>query len=139
MDIKTTSLKELNAFWKFEKEALNGSSIQKRSYKLYNTPITNFTIDDIRFMIGQEIGLKHLIPISIDYLREDILTEGMYYPGDLLKMVLTIHTSFWKNHQQEKKDLQSLIKKSELNVNLLNLDESSKTKFREIINDFLSL
>lgn len=63
MDIKTTSLKELNAFWKFEKEALNGSSIQKRSYKLYNTPITNFTVDDIRFMIGQEIGLKHLIPI----------------------------------------------------------------------------
>ena len=25
----STSLKELNAFWRFEKEALNGSSIQK--------------------------------------------------------------------------------------------------------------
>ncbi|HEX2532373.1 MAG TPA: contact-dependent growth inhibition system immunity protein, partial [Chitinophagaceae bacterium] len=39
------------------------SSIQLRSYQLYAKRIGDYSTDDLRFMIGQEIGLDILVPI----------------------------------------------------------------------------
>jgi hypothetical protein len=49
-------------------------------------------------MIGQNIGLPFLIPIAIKQLAKNILAEGDYYEGDLLKAVLTSEHVYWKNN-----------------------------------------
>lgn len=75
------------------------SSLIKTCNQLRKKPIQEFTIEDLRLMIGQEIGLEFLIPLAIEKLTLDILAEGDYYEGDLLKSVINVHSTFWKEHK----------------------------------------
>ena len=45
-------------------------------------------VEDLRIMIGQEIGLDYLIPVAVAELEREPLAEGDYYPGDLLANVI---------------------------------------------------
>ena len=47
-------------------------------------------------MIGQQIGLQHLIPLAIDELSRNPLVAGDLYPGDLLASVLRAEPAFWR-------------------------------------------
>ena len=71
------------------------SSIVQRLLKLRQTPINDFGIDDIRFMIIQGVGLKYLLTEAIELLDKNILTEGNYYEGDLLNAVLKMNADQW--------------------------------------------
>jgi len=66
-------------------------------HKLRKKQLCELEIEDLRIMIGQNIGLKYLIPIAINALHDNILAEGDYYEGDLLKSVLSSDASYWKN------------------------------------------
>ena len=41
------------------------SSLVKNCYRLRRVPLKHFRIEDLRLMIGQEIGLKYLLPIAL--------------------------------------------------------------------------
>ena len=58
-------------------------------------PISEFTVDDIRFMIVQGVGLKYLLIEAIELLSQDLLTEGSYYEGDLFNAVLKLDKGQW--------------------------------------------
>jgi len=68
--------------------------------QLTKIPINNFTIEDLRIMISQNVGLRYLVPLAIEKLKKDILAEGDFYPGDLLKSVASIESDFWVRHKQ---------------------------------------
>jgi hypothetical protein len=57
---------------------------------LLRIPLNDYTIENLRVMIGQGFGLPYLIPLAIEKLKEDIFAEGDLYPGDLLSNVLNI-------------------------------------------------
>jgi hypothetical protein len=76
------------------------SYLVKRSSELIKTPLNEFTTEDLRLMIGQEIGLPYLVPLAIEKLTENLFAEGDYYPGDLLAMLLKIKPAFWRENQQ---------------------------------------
>jgi hypothetical protein len=63
-------------------------------------PLCEFEIEDLRILIGQSIGLPFLIPLAIEELEKDILAEGDFYEGDLLKSVLTSDVNYWKSAQE---------------------------------------
>lgn len=65
-------------------------------HKLRKKQLKDFHIEDLRIMISQNIGLIFLIPLAIDRLKENILAEGDFYEGDLLKAVLTSDVNYWK-------------------------------------------
>jgi len=67
----------------------------KRCLELCKIPLHNFTIGDLRLMIGQEFSLAYLIPMALVHLRQDLFVEGDYYPGDLLNAVVTVDSEFW--------------------------------------------
>ena len=67
-------------------------------YQLRKKPVGTFEIEDLRIMIGQSIGLQFLIPLAIEKLKTNVLTEGDFYPGDLLSSVLTSDPGFWIDH-----------------------------------------
>ncbi len=85
------------------------SHLVKTCHQLRKKPLKEFEIEDLRIMIGQNIGLKFLVPIAIEELKENILAEGDYYEGDLLKAVLTSEVSFWTERVDLLDELDKLI------------------------------
>ena len=86
------------------------TNMVKRCLELCKVPLNQFTVEDLRLMIGQNFSLRHLIPLSIEHLKTDIFVEGDYYPGDLLKNVLSVDTKFWTDNKPLWNEVNELIK-----------------------------
>ncbi len=95
-----------------------------RCAELCSTPLNEFSIEDLRIMIGQQIGLDYLIPLAIEILKKDLFAEGDYFEGDLLKNVLLVDTAFWDNTKEHWQVLNQLIKNSR--------EEIAKAKFETV-------
>jgi CDI immunity proteins len=57
-------------------------------HRLRKKLLAEFTAEDLRIMIGQGVGLPHLMPLAIEVLERKPLAEGDFYPGDLLSTVV---------------------------------------------------
>jgi CDI immunity proteins len=86
------------------------SHLVTRCHELRKLSLDNFTTEDLRIMIGQEIGLDYLIPLALEVLTIDLFSEGDFYEGDLLKNVLIVKTEFWNNNKDYWATLNDLIK-----------------------------
>lgn len=62
-------------------------------------------------MIGQQIGLKWLLPMAVEILEREPLAEGDLYAGDLLASVLRVDTDFWTEHWAWRDRLQRLLER----------------------------
>lgn len=76
------------------------SLVVNTCHQLRKKPLRNFTIEDLRIMIGQNINLEFLIPIAIEQLKKNILAKGDFYEGDLLKNVLDCDSIFWASNRE---------------------------------------
>jgi hypothetical protein len=85
------------------------SQLVQRCHELRKAPISQFTTEDLRIVIGQDIGLQWLIPLALEKLEEDILAEGDCYPGDLLKNVTRVPQEFWESNPELHIKLKKLI------------------------------
>ena len=61
-------------------------------------------------MIIQGIGLKYLLVEAIGLLKENLMTEGNYYEGDLLNSVLQINKEQWEPLSEHWYSVNTLIK-----------------------------
>ncbi len=64
--------------------------------ELRRKPIGGLTVEDMRLLIRQNVGLAHLLPLAVDVLRVEPLAEGDMYEGDLLAAVLTRSAKVWR-------------------------------------------
>lgn len=71
------------------------SHLVTECHRLRRIPIREFTAENLRIMIGQQIGLPYLIPLALELLRGDPFTAGDFYEGDLLAAVLRADSRFW--------------------------------------------
>jgi hypothetical protein len=46
--------------------------------RLKKKPIDEFTVEDLRIMIGQNTGTEHLLPIAVDVIEKNPWAEGVY-------------------------------------------------------------
>ena len=99
-----------------EKEKWNtfdsDSRLIKRIKELRKVPLDNFSVEDLRLMIGQRESLEYLIPLAIEKLRTDIIAEGDMYKGDLLLAVVNIQQDYWDKSPEQKEELIELITKN---------------------------
>lgn len=65
-----------------------GSYLFTTIHRLRTKPLDEFSIEDLRIMIGQKIGLPYLIPLAVAELECEPLTQGDYFQGDLLSSVI---------------------------------------------------
>ena len=86
------------------------TNMVKRCLELCRLPLDEFTVEDLRLMIGQQFGLPYLIPLALEQLSNDLFIEGNFFPGDLLKNVLAIDEIFWKDNKHLWTQLNELIK-----------------------------
>jgi hypothetical protein len=75
------------------------SSLVTTCHRLRTKPIDEFSVEDLRIMIGQQIGLPHLVPLAVAALEREPLAEGNYYPGDLLANLIDARE--WLQANQE--------------------------------------
>src|SRR5687768_15480469 len=88
------------------------SYLVKTIHALRKKRLMEFETEDLRIMIGQNFILQYLIPLAIDQLKEDILAEGHFYRGDLLKAVLDSDKNFWIQHKDDWLTVKGLFKKN---------------------------
>lgn len=102
-------------------------------HNLRKKQLKEFDTEDLRIMIGQNIGLKYLIPLAFETLNENILAEGHLYEGDLLKMVLTSDSDYWKNETDNWKRMLDIYNK---NIEEIKKEAAEYNTGRKIIKAF---
>jgi CDI immunity proteins len=65
-------------------------------YRLRKKPIDQFTVEDLRIMIGQDIGTEYLMPKALNVLEANPLADGDFYAGDLLHSLMKLQGEYWK-------------------------------------------
>ena len=105
---KSKSLEQLeNTYWKEPVEFPSGLVINCHKYR--KIPLKELTVEQIRLLISQKIGLEFLTEIALEKLELDILAEGNIYEGDLLEAVSRIPAEFWIEKQPGIQKLERLV------------------------------
>lgn len=79
-------------------ESAFDSQLIRKTTALRKIPLASFSVEDLRIIIGQHMSLDYLIPLALEKLAENLLAEGDYYKGDLLKSVQSVPVEFWDNN-----------------------------------------
>lgn len=134
------SISELEG-WKWKDAIPNEdeSYVIRNFFRLHTMPIVEMDLSDIRFLIGQNSGLKYLVPLALEELKKDLFVETEYYPGDLFCSLLRVNNepNFWNAHPNEKQELIDLYTvQKEVFVSLdipWEIKKSIKEAFKEFI------
>lgn len=95
------SIEELeNDFWG---EPTFDSYVVTTCHRARKKPIKLLSKEEIRCLIGQKTGLKFLLPIAVDILKNEPLIDITYFKGDLLLTLLRLEISDWEYNQNELK------------------------------------
>ena len=74
------------------------SHLVSECHRLRRVPLADLTREDLRLLIGQEIGLGYLVPLALAQLAADPFAAGDFYAGDLLRAVVGAPDRFWADH-----------------------------------------
>jgi hypothetical protein len=77
------------------------SHLVREAHRLRTVPIGKLTVENLRLLLGQQIGTNWLMPLALAKLSQDPLAEGDFYPGDLLSSVLDINATYWSDHPDD--------------------------------------
>ncbi|MDR7219973.1 contact-dependent growth inhibition system immunity protein [Aminobacter aminovorans] len=80
--------------WPASKEPAPTPLVERCEIAL-DTRLRDFSKEQIRLLIGQEIGLEYLVPKALAILTEDPMIGVTHYPGDLLSACLRVNKDFW--------------------------------------------
>jgi hypothetical protein len=82
----------------------DATGLIRNSHRLGRVPVGSLSNDDLRLLLGQQIGAAWLVPIALARLREEPLA-GDLYPGDLLNAVLRTDSLHWGMHPEDRASL----------------------------------
>ena len=101
------SLEQLeNDYWK---DIDFPTTLVKKCHALRKVPLNQLSLEQVRLLLGQRLGTVYLIPIALQFLNENILAEGDFYPGDLLSNVLDLPPEDWRGNEQARIQLTELL------------------------------
>lgn len=107
------------------------SYLTQTCYQLRHKLLRDFSVEDLRIMIGQGIGLPYLLPKAIKVLRDDPFAEGRHYIGDLLCQVLRVDAAFYSANLSMKKEVGEIVDIAWSVLHVLDEDDARFAK-REI-------
>ncbi len=109
------------------------SHLVTECHRLRRVPLCELTTEDLRIMIGQQIGLEYLIPLAIERLRDDPLAEGDFCPGDLLQNVLRADSRFLVDHLDYRRAIADIVARAF--ASLQSLEESERESTEKVLKD----
>lgn len=101
------SIEELEGF--YPKDSAVDSYVIRTSLEAVKKPLSRLSNEEIRLLIGQKIGLKHLIPMAVETIYEEPLIEVGYFEGDLLLQLLRLSESDWCDNKEDFKWLRAIV------------------------------
>ena len=115
-----------NDFWTEPVEFTSGLVVNCHKYR--KIPIDELTIEQLRLLISQKIGLKYIVELGINELDKNVLAEGDFYEGDLLMAISNVQPEFWNENKTEFWNFKNIV---ERNSELIKL-ELGENKFDRI-------
>lgn len=100
----------INEKWQDEEPRVDASYPVRHMFELYQTKLSNFTVEDVRFLIGQKTALEQMVPLSLYVLDDNILASGDFYDGDLLQALLSVPEDYWDKHTIQTQTLLEMLK-----------------------------
>src|SRR5260221_10351824 len=85
------------------------SYLVRTCHALRRKPLRDFTVEDLRIMIGQNFSLDYLVPLAIEQFQHDPLAAGGFYNGDLLASVLRVRSSFWQKRPNLRRAVDNIV------------------------------
>src|SRR5262245_24341322 len=76
-------------------EPAYGSQVVTECHRLRRVQLRMLTIENLRILIGQNIGLQFVMPLAVEQLEKNPLAQGDFFPGDLLCSVLRGSPDYW--------------------------------------------
>lgn len=123
-----------NDFW--GEPASDTSYLERTIFDLRRKEISEFDIEDFRIMISQSESLNILVPLALERLREDFYAEGDFYPGDLVKAILTSSPQFWNSNPTLQMQMIDLCRRNIENIDLVDLNEKIRSGILEAFEQF---
>ncbi|MBT2364977.1 hypothetical protein J7E88_06475 [Streptomyces sp. ISL-10] len=74
----------------------NTTMLVRTVHALRRKRLGELTVEDLRALITQDVGLPFLLPLALEVLRDDPMAEGKYYEGDLLFAVIGSEPAAWE-------------------------------------------
>ncbi|WP_326624340.1 contact-dependent growth inhibition system immunity protein [Streptomyces sp. NBC_01762] len=105
---RSRSLEELERD-RWQAPPLDATYLIATAHALRSRPVGTLTVEDLRLLIGQDIGLPVLLPLALEVLRDNPLAEGHMYEGDLLRAVLTRNSTVWSAHPELARQLTFIV------------------------------
>lgn len=87
----------------------DASRLVKTVHGLRRKFIKHLDAEDLRLLLSQQVSPEVLVSRAFDLLEHNPLTEGDYYPGDLLVAVLRLPVDFWQGHPEEAKRMGQVV------------------------------
>lgn len=108
-------------------------------FELRKKQLKEFEIEDFRIMIDQNIGLEYLIPLALEILNNNILSEGDYYEGDLLLSVLKSDENYWKSEKENWKIMCSILEINNEKIMNSNISKNLKSELNILFDQFKTI
>ncbi|MEU0336966.1 contact-dependent growth inhibition system immunity protein [Streptomyces sp. NPDC006193] len=88
------------------------TTLVRSVHELRRRAIKDLTVEDLRRLIAQDVGLHWLLPVALDFLRETAPQEAAagWYDDDLLSAVLTRKESVWRSAPQLARHLDDTVR-----------------------------
>lgn len=106
MDINKSIEEYERDFWK---EQDFPTELVKKVFTLRKKKLKDLDASDLRIAIGQGVALPYTVPLAFEILKDDLMVDADFYPGDLLKSLLEVDEIFWKGHYSLWQGVNSLI------------------------------
>jgi CDI immunity proteins len=108
------------------------SFLEKACHTYRKIPLGQLTIEQLRLLIGQKIGLHYLLPIAFEKLKANILAEGDLYEGDLLDNILKLDNAYWTSQPHYYERFLSILKKKKSYIEKYNRDNKHRQLLKQI-------
>jgi len=114
------------------------SHLVTECHRLRKVRLKDFTVEHLRIMLGQNVGVEFLLPIAIDELIKNPLVSGDFYDGDLLSSVLRIEVSFWKSHSDAWQTVKNIVEQNLAFIYSANQGTDERQEFDRLFESFLA-
>ncbi|MFI7529446.1 contact-dependent growth inhibition system immunity protein [Nocardia salmonicida] len=116
--------------------ALDATHVIRRVHQLRRVPVGDLSIEDLRIMLSQSVGTVAILPRVLDLLEENPLSEGDFYPGDLLVAMLRLRRDHWSDQIGLLGRARRVAQRAEAMSNQLN--RAQTPELRRLVGEFLS-
>jgi hypothetical protein len=92
------------------------TSLIDTCHRLRKVPIDDLSAGDIRMLLGQRIGVRHLVSVAIQLLDADPMLDATFFPGDLLTAVLRADVNYYRGFPKLQNQLVSIASRAQRSI-----------------------